>query len=128
MLEVNQEKEKRTTQLLEREPSSRVAPRGLILTPASGSSGGMPSVIPRKYQQQHRPHPARSAIGGGGGGSRRQHHSYPHHHHHHHHHNHHANQDLMRRPLKERIIHLLAVRPYKKPELLARVARGEKER
>ncbi|XP_059080916.1 RNA polymerase II elongation factor ELL-like [Tigriopus californicus] len=31
--------------------------------------------------------------------------------------------EIMKRPLKERIIHLLAVRPYKKPELLSRVTR-----
>ena len=35
-----------------------------------------------------------------------------------------ANPDLMRRPLRERIIHLLAIRPYKKPELLNRLHRG----
>ena len=37
----------------------------------------------------------------------------------------HVNSELIRRPLKERIIHLLAVRPFKKPELLSRINRGE---
>ncbi|RWS15295.1 elongation factor RNA polymerase II-like protein [Dinothrombium tinctorium] len=32
-----------------------------------------------------------------------------------------ANSDIMRRPLKDRVIHLLALRPYKKPELIARL-------
>ncbi|KAI1283208.1 RNA polymerase II elongation factor ELL [Halotydeus destructor] len=32
-----------------------------------------------------------------------------------------ANPELMKRPLRERIIHLLALRSYKKPELLAKV-------
>ncbi|XP_076664410.1 suppressor of Triplolethal [Andrena cerasifolii] len=37
--------------------------------------------------------------------------------------------DVMRRPLKERLIHLLALRPYKKPELYDRINReGIKER
>lgn len=37
--------------------------------------------------------------------------------------------DIMRRPLKERLIHLLALRPYKKPELYDRINReGLKER
>ena len=36
-----------------------------------------------------------------------------------------ANPEIMRRPLKERIIHLLAVRPYKKPELMSRIQRGK---
>ncbi|XP_015191577.1 PREDICTED: RNA polymerase II elongation factor Ell-like isoform X2 [Polistes dominula] len=37
--------------------------------------------------------------------------------------------DIMRRPLKERLIHLLAVRPYKKPELYDRINKeGIKER
>ncbi|KAG7203569.1 hypothetical protein KM043_013613 [Ampulex compressa] len=37
--------------------------------------------------------------------------------------------DIMRRPLKERLIHLLALRPYKKPELYDRINReGIKER
>ncbi|KAK2583444.1 hypothetical protein KPH14_009418 [Odynerus spinipes] len=37
--------------------------------------------------------------------------------------------DIMRRPLKERLIHLLALRPYKKPELYDRISReGIKER
>ncbi|XP_012232922.1 RNA polymerase II elongation factor Ell [Linepithema humile] len=31
--------------------------------------------------------------------------------------------DLMRRPLKERLIHLLALRPYKKPEIYDRITR-----
>ncbi|XP_026666494.1 RNA polymerase II elongation factor Ell isoform X2 [Ceratina calcarata] len=37
--------------------------------------------------------------------------------------------DIMRRPLKERLIHLLALRPYKKPELYDRINReGMKDR
>ncbi|KAI4490843.1 hypothetical protein M0804_003787 [Polistes exclamans] len=37
--------------------------------------------------------------------------------------------DIMRRPLKERLIHLLALRPYKKPELYDRINKeGIKER
>ncbi|XP_076227625.1 suppressor of Triplolethal isoform X2 [Nomia melanderi] len=37
--------------------------------------------------------------------------------------------DVMRRPLKERLIHLLALRPYKKPELYDRINReGIKDR
>ncbi|XP_029042354.1 RNA polymerase II elongation factor Ell [Osmia bicornis bicornis] len=37
--------------------------------------------------------------------------------------------DIMRRPLKERLIHLLALRPYKKPELYDRINReGIKDR
>ncbi|KAK0161090.1 hypothetical protein PV327_009605 [Microctonus hyperodae] len=37
--------------------------------------------------------------------------------------------ELMRRPLKERLIHVLALRPYKKPELYDRITReGLKER
>nr|XP_033323769.1 RNA polymerase II elongation factor Ell isoform X1 [Megalopta genalis] len=37
--------------------------------------------------------------------------------------------DVMRRPLRERLIHLLALRPYKKPELYDRINReGIKER
>lgn len=37
--------------------------------------------------------------------------------------------ELMRRPLKERLIHVLALRPYKKPELYDRITReGIKER
>ncbi len=35
-----------------------------------------------------------------------------------------ANPELMRRPLRERIIHLLAIRPYKKPELITRLHKG----
>lgn len=35
-----------------------------------------------------------------------------------------TNPDLMRRPLRERIIHLLAIRSYKKPELVTRLHRG----
>lgn len=31
------------------------------------------------------------------------------------------NPEIMKRPLRERIVHLLAVRPYKKPELLLRI-------
>ena len=34
------------------------------------------------------------------------------------------NPELMRRPLRERITHLLAIRPYKKPELIARLHKG----
>ncbi|XP_018339357.1 PREDICTED: RNA polymerase II elongation factor Ell isoform X1 [Trachymyrmex septentrionalis] len=37
--------------------------------------------------------------------------------------------DIMRRPLKERLIHLLALRPYKKPELYERIKKeGLRER
>ncbi|XP_017761775.1 PREDICTED: RNA polymerase II elongation factor Ell isoform X2 [Eufriesea mexicana] len=36
--------------------------------------------------------------------------------------------DIMRRPLKERLIHLLALRPYKKPELYDRINQGIKDR
>lgn len=32
-----------------------------------------------------------------------------------------VNSDLLRRPLKERLVHLLALRPFKKPELLAKL-------
>lgn len=40
-----------------------------------------------------------------------------------------ANPELMRRPLRERIIHLLAIRSYKKPELVNRLHReGLKEK
>jgi len=40
-----------------------------------------------------------------------------------------TNPDLMRRQLRERIIHLLAIRPYKKPELLNRLHKeGLKEK
>ena len=35
-----------------------------------------------------------------------------------------TNPELMRRPLRERIIHLLAIRSYKKPELVTRLHRG----
>ena len=35
-----------------------------------------------------------------------------------------SNPELMRRPLRERIIQLLAIRPYKKPELMSRLHRG----
>jgi len=39
------------------------------------------------------------------------------------------NPEIMKRPLRERLIHLLAVRPYKKPELLLRITRdGIKEK
>jgi len=39
------------------------------------------------------------------------------------------NPEIMKRPLRERLIHLLAVRPYKKPELLLRMNRdGIKEK
>lgn len=34
-----------------------------------------------------------------------------------------VNAELMRKPFRERVIHLLALRPYKKPELLARLNR-----
>ncbi|CAG2066789.1 unnamed protein product, partial [Timema podura] len=37
--------------------------------------------------------------------------------------------DIMRRPIRERVIHLLALRPYKKPELFDRISReGCRER
>merc|ERR1719282_1120522 len=40
-----------------------------------------------------------------------------------------VNTEIMKRPLRDRLIHLLAVRPYKKPELLPRVQRdGLKEK
>ncbi|KDR23417.1 hypothetical protein L798_05389 [Zootermopsis nevadensis] len=40
-----------------------------------------------------------------------------------------GNPDIMRRPLRERLIHLLAVRPYKKPELYDRINKdGLRER
>ncbi|CAH1407219.1 unnamed protein product [Nezara viridula] len=40
-----------------------------------------------------------------------------------------GNPDLMKRPIRDRIIHLLAVRPYKKPELYATLNRdGIKEK
>ncbi|RWS29554.1 RNA polymerase II elongation factor ELL2-like protein [Leptotrombidium deliense] len=40
-----------------------------------------------------------------------------------------ANSDIVRRPLKDRMIHLLALRPYKKPELMIRLNKdGLKER
>jgi len=39
------------------------------------------------------------------------------------------NPEIMKRPLRERLIHLLAVRPYKKPELLLRITKdGIKEK
>jgi len=34
-----------------------------------------------------------------------------------------GNPEIMKRPLRERLIHLLAVRPYKKPELLVRISK-----
>lgn len=34
-----------------------------------------------------------------------------------------TNSEIMKRPLRERIVHLLAVRPYKKPELVDRINR-----
>jgi len=34
-----------------------------------------------------------------------------------------TNSEIMKRPLRDRIVHLLAVRPYKKPELLDRITR-----
>ena len=36
-----------------------------------------------------------------------------------------ANPDLMKRPLRERLIHMLAIRSYKKPELVNRLHRGK---
>lgn len=40
-----------------------------------------------------------------------------------------ATTEIMKRPLKERLIHLLALRPYKKPELIVRIKNdGLKER
>ncbi|GLV31625.1 Suppressor of Triplolethal [Carabus blaptoides fortunei] len=36
--------------------------------------------------------------------------------------------DIMRRPIKERLIHLLALRPYKKPELVERINRDGREK
>ncbi|EEB10116.1 conserved hypothetical protein [Pediculus humanus corporis] len=42
-----------------------------------------------------------------------------------------GNPEIMRRPLRERVIHLLALRPYKKPELCDRMSRdglSEKDR
>jgi RNA polymerase II elongation factor ELL len=35
-----------------------------------------------------------------------------------------TNPELVKRPLRERIIHLLAIRPYKKPELMTRLHKG----
>lgn len=36
-----------------------------------------------------------------------------------------ANPDLMKRPLRERLIHMLAIRSYKKPELVSRLHKGK---
>merc|ERR1712012_825081 len=40
-----------------------------------------------------------------------------------------CNPEIMRRPMRDRLIHLLAVRPYRKPELLQRIYKdGIKEK
>ncbi|XP_074598851.1 uncharacterized protein LOC141853415 isoform X2 [Brevipalpus obovatus] len=59
-----------------------------------------------QHQQQHQNH------------NQNQHHNQPS-----------NNPELMKRSLRERVIHLLALRPYKKPELMARLGReGLKEK
>ncbi len=126
MQEANQEKEKRTTQFLERGPS-RVARVTNVVPGGHSSSAATARRFHLASHQATKPRRKPAEDGGSGGGSsnssaiasRRHHHSYPHHHHH----LQSANPELMRRPLKERLIHLLAVRPYKKPELLARISR-----
>lgn len=36
----------------------------------------------------------------------------------------HASSDISKKPLRDRIIHLLALRPYKKPELISILNKG----
>jgi len=141
------ESEKRTTQFLDRGPGSgsksiaRVyhPPRPAANRPASSSSSSSSST-PHMVNGQQKArngnnHPSSS------GAINNHHHPYLSGKHpmldrkknspnstmkpkpHHYHPPAPTNSEVIRRPLKERIIHLLAVRPYKKPELMARIIR-----
>lgn len=124
MVEVKRENEKRTTQFLDREPSS--AKRGLP-TPSTRNSAipnktSISDSAPRQqYQHQYLSgnHPLLDRPRSNGEKAKKSFLPSA------------VNPELMRRPLRERIIHLLAVRPFKKPELLSRISRDgllEKDR
>ncbi len=116
MFEAKKESEKRTTQFLDRGPNSslsksRYARKKFPNIKAkdssairSSSGGKSPNFLPGNH-----PMLDRSAAPASYSKS-------------------HMNLDLMKRPLKERIIHLLAVRPFKKPELILRINRGKEEK
>eukprot|EP00095_Tigriopus_kingsejongensis_P004709 maker-scaffold276_size226481-snap-gene-1.27 protein:Tk04709 transcript:maker-scaffold276_size226481-snap-gene-1.27-mRNA-1 annotation:"rna polymerase ii elongation factor ell" len=150
MIEVNEEKNKRTTQLLEQNvgkglvaskakfvrksrpllpaPSNKIIPQNRLRDPGGGGAGGglLGGGLPQRTRSPTTSsassnflsdsHPMLNRSPQGGRSSMP--YNKPH-------------SDIMKRPLKERIIHLLAVRPYKKPELLSRVTRDgirEKDR
>lgn len=148
MNEAKKESEKRTTQLLENGGrKSKTVQRKVMKQTFSRNGRAASSLAPPKPQQQpqhHHPHPhhhhhhppAGSAIGGAGAGPGSRDYLSGKHPlldrkrpggaggHGHGADGGTANPQLMKRPLRERLIHLLAVRPMKKPELLDRVTRG----
>ena len=134
MSDVKKENEKRTTQLLDRGPKTqakRLIPpamfnansgsnsRSAIPVPSNSinatsipKTGGSPRRSNGSSTSSYLPgnHPMLERHRGPDSATRTKKVNY--------------NPDLLRRPLRERIIHLLAVRPFKKPELLARISRG----